>query len=165
MEKMIFKIFFIALISIIQIVFLSYFNINGIWPNIILIFSLYFVLINDLKTSLLFVVIGGLALDMVSPFKFALNTMTMLSLNIIVFFMAHKYFSEVNALTSGIITALSLVIYNLVLLTVSGNFFFNILYTDLIFGFVLGVLVYVILNRFIKSSQMVKNKNEYIRSI
>lgn len=162
MYKTIVTILLAIFISIVQIVFLPYFSFKGIWPNLILIISLYFALSYDLKTAIIFSFVGGIIFDLLSPLKFGINAILMTVITTSVFFLVHRFFSDVNLIVAGLVSAFSLVIYSTATMIFSGNYLFNLIYIELLFGFLFGIIFYLGLNRLVKTPHVVKVEGKWV---
>ena len=113
MFRLILKIFFIILIALMQFVFMPILSIKGAIPNLILIGSLIFIILDFEMDAFYLAGLGGLILDLGSPTPFGFNICMLILLTFLVRYLTKKYIPQTNYATVAILIFLATIIFAL----------------------------------------------------
>ncbi len=135
----------IILVFIIQIAIVPNITIKLAFPNLILIVCIALALNFKYEESLLWAVIGGLLLDVYSPMRFGINTITLVALSSIVYFTFRKFISQPIMPIVFVVFFVMSLLYDLVpYLLYSKDI--KVYFFDAIYNTIIGVIVYYFLN-------------------
>lgn len=136
----------VLLASVIQVGFSQKFSLFGMLPNIILIFGLSYLLLSDYEQSSIWLVFGGIVLDLLSPARFGWITISFLIILLPFYYILRRIIRN-SSLSVVLISffAASLVSETFLIVVLKTSFSWSIIY----YGFVnslLGLVIYNIIN-------------------
>lgn len=149
-------VFIFLAFAIIQISLGPVFNLWGIWPNFILILTIILIMNNADEYGWLLAGIGGLVMDLASPMFFGLYTMIFLAVALINGFFIKKNISEISWIIISILSCLNTLLFDLIIMTVSKEWFWYSWLTNGGLGLVWGAIIFAAVSYFNRSNQILK---------
>lgn len=150
------KIFIYILVGILQLTLMPIFQIQGMIPNIVLIGTLILAIIDFEEDSLYLAVVGGLVLDLTSPYFFGFYTIFFIALVISIKYLLLKILPGINLpliiFVTFIVTILFGLLENLFLMRWPN---LNIL-TYATYSTILGAIIFVFLQSIVIRNQVIK---------
>lgn len=132
------------------------FNIQGVFPNIILIGLVILVLFDFQEDSLILAGVGGLMYDFYSPMIFGLNTFYFFSIIFLINFLAKRFFPSINIVVVMLIVFLTNLIYGLFIGLIENSFFGWNLIIESFYAVFIAVIFYLIMLSLHKTNQIIK---------
>ena len=147
--KNITSLLIIFAIGVIQVTLVPYFGIMGLWPNLIFLLAITFILIGAEQEAYLTASFGGLILDFASPIFFGFNVLILMSLVGLTQLLTKKFLSEIDILMAGLVYVVATFIFNLIFSLVGHQFGWPALIVNVIYSLIVGlVMFYIVSNWF-----------------
>jgi rod shape-determining protein MreD len=144
--KNITNLLIIFFLGVIQITLMPYFDIMGLWPNLIFLLAITFILIGAEQEAYLTASFGGLILDFVSPIFFGFNVLILVTLVALTQLLTKKFLSEVDVLMAGLVYIVATFIFNLIFSLIGHQFGWPALFIDIIYSLIVGSVMFYIVN-------------------
>lgn len=136
----------IFLLGVIQITLMPYFSIMGLWPNIIFLLAVSFVLIGAEREAYLVASFGGFILDLVSPIFFGFNVLVLMFLTGLTQLLVKKFLSDINIFVAGLVFVVATAIFNLIFVLVGRQFNWSAFSFNILYSLIVGLIIFFILN-------------------
>ena len=158
MAKNLIKIIAIIGVAVIQILLMPHFALYGVWPNLSLILALMLLFFNADPEALFAASLGGVILDLASPLTFGLFTASLILITLAIKLLMSKFFNEPNVFIMIFIMALALVTSNGLESLLARQFSPIIILINVIYGLLISLLFYRLLNFWMDRSQGIRFK-------
>jgi rod shape-determining protein MreD len=134
MIKTFLKIVLILFLVVCQVTLMPHLQIFGAWPNLVLVLVLVLTAAGLNENALLVAGLGGLFLDLASPFIFGFYTLIIIIFTLSARLLVKKFLAGFSPMMSSVIVAIGTLFYDLIFLLVSKQFslvtlFFSIIYS------------------------------------
>jgi len=108
--------FVLIILILAELLFVPFFRFFGVRFNLILVSILIWFVLNGLKQSLIWLIFGGIILDIFSPLPFGVIVLSLFCSLSIIYFLSVKVFSQKNLGAIALIIIIGSLIYNLLLI-------------------------------------------------
>lgn len=152
--KFIVNLLLIIATVILQISLVKEFSIYFGVVNLILIIMLVLVFVNRPIEALWWAGIGGIALDLVSPARFGLFTLSLLVIYYVVNLLIRKIFTDPNIIVVATIFLLSSIVIDAAWLLINPSW--HILLVNSIYNTVVGSIIYFLLRERLRPREMIR---------
>jgi len=144
------------LAAIVQVTVAGDFGIKGIWPNLILILAVQLAFFGQEKEAYLAAALGGIILDLASPWFFGINLIILLLIVSLVRLLVYKLINEPTVSISIIVAAASNVLFDLITLVLVHKFSLQLIAINLIYSSFVAICFYQFLKHLLKNQLTVK---------
>jgi len=144
--KNIINLLIIFLLSVAQITLMPYFSILDLWPNLIFLLAVSFILIGAEREAYLTASFGGLILDLVSPIFFGFNVLVMMFLTGLTQLLTKKLLSDINFFIAGLVYIVASLLFNLVFSFTGHQFDWLALNIGIVYSLIIGLIMFYTLN-------------------
>lgn len=144
--KNITNLLIIFFLGVIQITLMPYFGIMGLWPNLIFLLAITFILIGAEQEAYLTASFGGLILDFVSPIFFGFNVLILMSMVALTQLLVKKFLSEVDILMAGLVYIVATFMFNIIFSLIGHQFGWSSLLINIVYSCFVGLVIFYILN-------------------
>jgi len=149
------KILLIFIIALFQIILMPLIEINGVWPNIVLLTAIALIFLGKKDDVFWLALLGGFILDLSNPLKFSFNIVILPVILLLINYVFERFLSESNIFIIGLVSGFSGLIYGLFFLVISGNWFYNGLVADFFYSAFAGIAAYVLMKKIIKERTII----------
>ena len=136
------KIVLFILVGILQLTFIPFFSVGGMYPNIVLIGVIILTLIDYEDDALMLAVFGGLVLDLSGPLFFGLNALLLIGLVLIYRYFINKIISSMNIMVITLSLLAGVVFYSTLINLFLGRWPSILLLYEAIYSLIIGLLLY-----------------------
>lgn len=151
----------VFLVIILQVSFLSHFELLHATPNLLLVCIISWLVLKNYKASLFFAILGGSMADLFSNSFFGINMISLLIILILIYYLIHNFINSDDIYSRLGLLSFSTIVYELLIFLLSflaGIFkvteFSKFPMADLIFiflgGIILNSVLMILLYKFIK---------------
>ncbi|MCL5795385.1 MAG: hypothetical protein M1338_03430 [Patescibacteria group bacterium] len=148
------NIILIVLVCILQISTLPNLAILQAFPNLILTITVVLVFVGRSRDALFWAAIGGIILDLFSPLRFGIYTISLLAIYFLISYLVKKFFSDPNFFIATGLFLISSVIFDLIFVIISSQW--SIFIGEILYNTIVGILLYLLLKNKLKLKDAVK---------
>lgn len=144
----------IIMAVILQISVIPNFSIYNVFPNIVLIVMLGLLYVRRTNEALWWMGLGGLLLDLVSPVRFGVYTLSFMIIFALNYYLIEYIFTDPSILLAGALIFISSLISNIIFLLLTH--YYSQIFTEAIYTSFVGCILYWIIRYYYKPKEEVK---------
>lgn len=152
----IFKIATFVIVAILQITLMPILNIKGMFPDLILVGAIVLILADFEEDAFLLAALGGLILDLVSPFFFGFNTFIFVGFLFLIRFLAQKILPEINLLLIFVVTLVFVLFFGFLENVFLGRMPSLSILIYGVYSSIIGLVFFLFLEKYAVKSQVIK---------
>jgi len=144
----------IIMAVILQISVIPNFSIYNVFPNIVLIVMLGLLYVRRTNEALWWMGLGGILLDLVSPVRFGVYTLSFMIIFALNYYLIEYIFTDPSILLAGALIFISSLISNIIFLLLTH--YYSQIFTEAIYTSFVGCILYWIIRYYYKPKEEVK---------
>lgn len=150
--KNLINILLIILAVVLQISLLPQISFLTAFPNLIFLIMLSLVFIN--RPESLWWLGGGILLDLVSPFRFGLYTISLVVVFLLANYLVNHIFSDPSLFIAAVFFFVGSIILNAIFLLLTSQF--SLLFFEVIYSTFVGCIIYGLIRYYLKPKEVIK---------